>query len=163
MRPSQEPFRKTAMVYRSEKFICIEPVSGANILMYLEDDETYRVYLEPDATVEVLGQTLLAALARSRSVQDKAFFDRDRATRAHANWQKDFMRRYGYKTKRDAYKNLDWCRAQVIDGKILIQPHRRLKVDAWKYLPPDSTVVIPATEDARAVGEALRLALDRCE
>jgi GMP synthase C terminal domain/CDI immunity protein len=87
---------------------------------------------------------------------------RSRASTAHANWQKDFMGRYGYKTKRDAYRHLDWCLAQVSDGKISIQPHLRYKPDYWKSLPPDRTVVIPATDDVSMAGAALRLALDRC-
>jgi hypothetical protein len=73
------------------------------------------------------------------------------------------MQRYGHKTKRDAYKNMDWCRAKRSDRKISIQPHRRDKPEYFHGLPPEKTVVIPATDDAVAVGAALRLALDRCE
>ena len=163
MKRTQEPFKKTATVYKSEKFICVDPLSGANILKYLEDDESCRFYLEPDATDETLGQALLAALQRSRYVDEREFFDPERAMRAEANWQKEVMRRYGYKTKRDVYKNLDWCLAKISEGKISFQPHRHDKLDSWRSLPPDQTVVIPATNDAVAVGAALRLALDRCE
>jgi len=163
MKRTQEPFKKTATVYKSEKFICVDPLSGANILKYLEDDESCRFYLVPDATDEALGQALLAALHRSRFVDEREFFDPERAKRAEANWQKEAMRRYGYKTKRDVYKNLDWCLAKISDGKISFRPHHHDKLDSWRSLPPDQTVVIPATDDAVAVGAALRLALDRCE
>ena len=74
-----------------------------------------------------------------------------------------FMHRYGYKTKRDAYKNLDWCLAKIFDGNISIQPYRRHRPNYWKNLPSDRTVVIPATDDPAAVGAALRLALNRGE
>jgi hypothetical protein len=73
------------------------------------------------------------------------------------------MRRYSYKTKREAYRNLDWCRAKRSEGEISLQPHKRDKPEDFRDLPPDRTVVIPAMTDAVAAGAALRLALDRCE
>jgi len=45
------------------------------------------------------------------------------------------MRRYGYKTKRDAYKNMDWCRVERSEGKIAITPHKRLKPEYFRNLP----------------------------
>ena len=84
------------------------------------------------------------------------------SARSHSGLQ-DFMQRYGYKTKRDAYKNMDWCETARSEGKIAIQPHKRIKPEHFHDLPAEKTVVIAATEDATAVGAALRLALDRCE
>ena len=72
------------------------------------------------------------------------------------------MRRYGYKTKRDAFKDMDWCRAERSEGKISIRPHKRDKPEYFIILPADRTVVIPETRDAARAGAALRLALDRC-
>ena len=73
------------------------------------------------------------------------------------------MRHYGYKTKREAYRNMDWCRTERSEGRISIQPHKRDKPELFRDLPPDKIVVIAATTDAVAAGAALRLALDRCE
>jgi hypothetical protein len=73
------------------------------------------------------------------------------------------MTRYGYKTKSDAYKNLDWCHAKRSEGEISIQPHKRDKPEYFRSLPADRTVVTPETKDAAETGAALRLALDRCE
>jgi hypothetical protein len=164
MRPTQISFAKAATIHRSEKFISIEPLSGTNGLRYRED-KSHRIYLEPEAINEVLGQSLLAALDRSRFVapSEREFYRPDRAMRVYENWQKDLMARYGYRSKRDAYKNMDWCLAKMSEGKISIRPHRRDKPGYWKSLRPDGTVVIPATTDAPAVGAALRLALNRCE
>jgi CDI immunity protein len=165
MRPSQIRFQKAATIYGSEKFISIEALSGASALMYREDGGR-GVYLEPEVADEALGQALLTALGKSRFVDprsERAFFDPNRAARAYADWQKDFMRRYGYKSKREAFRNLDWCYARMPEGKISIEPHRRDRLGSWRSLPPDRTVVIPATTDPVAAGAALRLALDRCE
>jgi hypothetical protein len=81
----------------------------------------------------------------------------------YKNWQKDFMQRYGYKTKREAYRKLDWCRVKRSEGKISLQPHKRDKPEYFRDLAPERTVVIPAANDVGAAGAALRVALDRCE
>ena len=83
--------------------------------------------------------------------------------RCYRNWQKDFMRRYGYKTKREAYENMDWCKAERSPGNISIKPHKRDKPEYFRDLPMDRTVVISAADNAAKIGAALRLALDRCE
>lgn len=156
-------FRKTTQIYRSDKFISIEALSGIPGLMY-QEDEPYRVYLNPDAADEVIGRTLLTALDKSRYVDNSepAFFAPDRAVQVWEDWEKDIMQRYGFKSKREIYRNLDWCAGQMFDGKIKIQPHRR-SPPAWRSLPAEKTVFIPMTDDAETVGAALRLALSRCE
>lgn len=109
---------------------------------------------------------MLAALDRSRFFHpfvDREFYDGERAEQAYDKWEEEFMSRYGYKSKREAYKNLDWCFAKRDGGRISIQPHRRLGTGRWKGFPPDQTVVIPDTRDAATVGAALRMALNRCE
>jgi hypothetical protein len=158
------PFRQCADIHRTERFISVEPLSGYRTP--LPEDEGYVIYLLPDATDIVFGKALLEALDRSRFIwpdDEPEFFKWQRYMQCFRNWQKDFMRRYGYKTKRDAYKNMNWCRAKRSEGTISIQPHKRDKPEYWNDLPPEMTVVIPATTDAAVAGAALRLALDRCE
>ncbi len=160
--PPRLRFEKTATIHKSEKYICIETLSGTVGLTYRED-EPHRIYLEPEATDEVLGEALLSALDRSQYMEDREFFNPDRATRVYADWQKEFTRRNGHKSRREAFKNVDWCMTRIREGKIVIEPHGRDKPNAWATLPPDKTVAIPLTRDAAAVGAALRLALERCE
>lgn len=157
------PFTQWADVHRTERFVCIAQLSGYRIIQ-LEDDG-YIAYLERRANDEALGRTLLEALARSRFIfpPDPAFSEAERYMRSYQNWQKDFMQRYGYKTKRDAYENMDWCRVKRSEGKISIQPHQRDKPEYFRKLPPEKTVVIRAIDDPETVGAALRLALDRCQ
>ena len=164
-RTERLPFRQWATIHRTEKFVSVEPLSGYR--MYLREDELYVIYLPQDASDRVLGRALLEALDRSRFIwppDEPEFFKWQRYQQCDRNWHKDFMRRYGYKTKRDAYKNMNWCRAERSEGKISIQPHDRgERPGYWWDLPPEDMVVIPATEDAATVGAVLRLALDRCD
>jgi hypothetical protein len=162
MTPPAKAFVKAATIHKSEKFICVEPLSGINGPRYHEDGNC-RVYLAPNATNEDLGHALLDALTKSRYDNSKEFLNPDRATRVYQEWQNDFMTRYGYKSKREACINLDWCGARMSDATISIEPHKRYKADHWKSLPPDKIVTIPVTTDPNVAGKALRLALDRCE
>ena len=157
------PFTQWADVSRTDRFICLQPMSGYRLIE--QEDDGYAIYLLPDADNEALGRALLECLDKSRFIWplDAHFSDWRRYMPLYKAWQKDFMRRYGYKTKREAYRNLDWCRTERSEGRISIQPHKRDKPELFRDLPPDRTVVIAATTEAVAAGAALRLALDRCE
>jgi hypothetical protein len=165
MRSSEAfPFRQCADIHQTERFISVEPLSGYRMIQ--REDDGYIAYLLPGASNDALGRALLEALDRSRFIwppDEPEFFEWQRYMQCYRNWQKDFMRRYGYKTKREAYKNMNWCRAKRSEEKISFEPHKREKPEYWSDLPDDMTVVVPATTDAAAVGAALRLALDRCE
>lgn len=158
------PLAQWADISRTDRFISIEPLSGYRTIQ--REDGGLIIYLIPNAPDVALGEALLKALDKSRFIwpdDEPEFFEAERYVRCYRNWQKDFMRRYGYKTKREAYKNLDWCRAERSEGKISIQPHKRDKPELFEDLPAEKTVVIPETRDTTALGAALRLALDRCE
>jgi hypothetical protein len=165
MKPTERlPFTQWADINRTDRFIAVEPKSGYR--RALPENEARVIYLPPNASDEVLGRALLEALDRSRFIwpaDEPEFFERERFTQCSRNWQKDFMERYGYKTKREAYNSMDWCRAKKSEGKISIKPHKRDKPEYFRDLPADRTIVIPATDGAAAAGAALRLALDRCE
>jgi len=158
------PFRQCADVHRTERFICVMPLSGYRTMQ--PEDDGYVIYLEPDASDDAVGRALLEALDRSRFIpppNEPEFFKWERYTQCHRNWQHDFMRRYGYKTKRDAYKNMEWCRVKRTEAKISIMPHKRDKPEYYRSLPEEKTVVIPETRDTVTAGAAVRMALGRCE
>jgi hypothetical protein len=164
MTPGDLPFSQWADFHRTDRFICAGPLSGYSMVQ--PEDDGYMIYLPPDATNAALGQALLKCLDKSRFIwprDEPQFFEWRRYVPLYQNWQKDFMARYGYKTKREAYRNMDWCRVTRSEGRISIQPHKRDKPEYFRSLPPDRTVVIPTTTDALGAGAALRQALDRCE
>ena len=101
------PFTQWADVSRTERFICVQPMSGHRLI--LPEDDGYAIYLAPNAADEALGRALLKCLDRSRFIDppDRRFSDWRRYMPLYKNWQKDFMQRYGYKSKREAYRNWD--------------------------------------------------------
>jgi hypothetical protein len=158
------PLTQWATVHKNDKFVAIEPLSG--YWQALPEDEGRVLYLESDAMEEALGRALLTALGSSRffhPCEEPRFFDAERYLRADERWHEDFMARFGYKTLRQAYQNMCYCRVRRREGKISIRPHRRDKPRYWIDLPQEMTVVIPASLDAAATGAALKLALSRCE
>jgi hypothetical protein len=73
------PFAQWADVKRTERFICVEPLSGYRMIQ--REDEGYVIYLPPDATDDALGQALLEALDKSRFIwprDEPEFFEADR-------------------------------------------------------------------------------------
>ena len=150
------PFRQCADIHRTDRFISVEPLSGYRMVQ--REDEGYVIYLAPDAVDEELGQALLAYLDKSRFIwppDEPQFFEWPRYMQLYRNRQQDVIAATATRPQREAYKNMDWCR-QRSDGKISIRPHKRDKPEYWRDLPPERTVVIPATPDAAAAGAALR-------
>jgi hypothetical protein len=165
MRDERLPFTQWADIHRTDQLTSVEPLSGYGMVQ--RDNEGYVIYLASDASDEALGQALLEALDRSRFIwppDEMEFFEAERYVRCYKNWQKDFIRRLGCKTKRELYKTMDWCRAERCEGTISIQPHRRgSKPEYFTYLPADKNIVIPLTTDPVVLGTAVRLAFDRCK
>ena len=152
-----KPFTQWADVVKTERFIRIVPLSGYRLVQHEYD--AYAIYLEPHASDEALGRALLNTLERSRFIPPRpAFSEAEKYMRYY--WQKNFAQRY--KTKREEYKSMDWCRAKRSGGKIEIHPHQRDMPEYFLDHPPEKTVVILAMANAEAVGASARLALNRC-
>ncbi len=158
------PFRQCAGIHKNGDFTCVEPLSGYR--RTLRDYEGYAVYLAPDAPEEALGQALLEALDKSRFVDPIAareFFQADLIMKHYRRWQDELKTRFGYRSRRQAYKNMVYCLAKRTGGTISIKPHKTVKPEYWTDLPDDQTVVIPATTDPLVAGAALKLALSGCQ
>jgi hypothetical protein len=152
------PFTQWVDIAKTERFIRIVPLSGYRLVQHEYD--AYVIYLEPNAGDEALGRALLDTLERSRFIPPRPeFSEAEKYMRYY--WQKDFTQRY--KTKREEYKTMDWCRAKRSRGTIEIYPHQHDMPEYFLDHPPGQTVVIPALANAEAVGAAARLALNRCE
>lgn len=125
------------------------------------------LYLAPNVTDEELGAALRSSLANSRRVTLEEFqeifhsrivqdLEKERTASA--------ISRYGYKTKRAMYKNMDTCTISLFDDQIEIQPTHQKSLDVYtvrKNGGPFALSVAAAATDAE-IGALLREAFTRC-
>jgi hypothetical protein len=95
---------------------------------------------------------------------DLDLYDYKKVGERYAAWVKALMERYGYKTKRAMFKNMEHCGVTLSEGVIRIVPMRHVKPEAWEGLGKDDAgrVELPAASSPAEIGAALRLAFSRC-
>lgn len=76
----------------------------------------------------------------------------------------DLKRRFGYKTKRELFRNLMSVSVSLRDDRIEFMPFRQDGVGCWIRTNDDGIqdVVIDANSEPRDVGKALRQAFANC-
>jgi len=90
-------------------------------------------------------------------------YDYKKTAERYAEWTKDLMARYGYKTKRALFKNMKNCSIAKMSGVITIKPSHHEKLERWTSEKDEfEDVVIPAESTPAEIGAALRLAFSRC-
>ncbi len=143
------------------------------------DHKGKRNFVALDAVDAMVGEAVLDALTQSRWVlpvrkidskyPDDVEFDLDlydykQSAERYEIWIKMLMERYGYKTKRALFKDLQNCQISVKDGIMKIVPLRHTKLEQWEGLGSNNAgaVEIPTDSTTEEIGAALRLAFARC-
>lgn len=167
-----------ANAYRNGDFLLIETWSGYRGVDSRDHKGTQN-FLAPDAVDAAAGEAVLDALAHSRWVLpvrkndsiypagvefDLDLYDYKLNAERYAAWTKALMDRYGYKTKRALFKDMENCDIAVKNGVMKIRPLRHTKLEQWEGLGPNDAgaVEIPADSTPAEIGAALRLAFTRC-
>jgi hypothetical protein len=153
--------RATAKI--NEKFICIVPQSGYRLAMA---EPTAREHLlSPDTPDEGVGQAILGAIAESRFLSlDEANVLRSTADLRYAEWVRQLMARYDYRTKQALFKGMKSCSIVRAEANLVIAPSHHDKLDSWSRTKGDGIedVVVPFDSSLVKIGAALRLAFSRC-
>ena len=79
----------------NDRFVNVSANSGYGA--YRSDRAAFEAYLPPDADAETLGQTVLMALSRSRTIaieEIPVFFDRNAGQLLYEAWVTDVMERF---------------------------------------------------------------------
>ena len=155
-----------ASVHFNDRFVDISASSGYRACR--TDRAAFEAYLPPDANAETLGQTVLTALSRSRTIaieEIPVFFDRNAGELLYDAWVADVMERFVYKTRRSLFKGLMHCSVTRSQGVIRIDPSRQKSAETWSALEnyDESSVVLDEGCSAVELGEGLLLAMQRCE
>lgn len=160
-----KPFWKPrASASNNGDFISIETYSGYGIAII--DPEAKEHLLTPDTSNDMIGKSILDALAASRmkDPNDDFYFDNDRIDQQYSHWIEQMKIRYGYKTKNALFKKMMSCGIQLDDGVITIRPSNHEKLEAWSGdgIREEDYVKIPADSPPEEIGAALKLAFKRC-
>ncbi|MGN7998531.1 contact-dependent growth inhibition system immunity protein [Sphingomonas sp. 22176] len=158
------PSRPRASIKNNPEFMLIETYSGFRLGW--ADPEGQQIYLPPDASADSIGCALIAALSASRifTVDNRPIITREQHAERYERWVENLMQRYGYRTRRAAFKSMKSVSADVYHGKLHIRPSRHEKLEAWGQSKSDGfeDVILPYPDGADAIGEAVRIALERC-
>jgi hypothetical protein len=159
-------------------FYCVETLSGYGGSSTL-DPKGKQHLLAPDVNDETLGLAVRDALAHSRFVLpeprtdvwqhpdvefDLELNDYKKVAERYAEWIKNLMEHYSYKTKRALFKDMESCTIVSRSGVLTIQASRHQKLEQWGREKADliEDVAIPDTSTPAEIGAALRLAFTRC-
>ncbi len=161
----KHPPTKWASAVNNRDFILVETWSGYRGPAY--DPDGKRIFLSTDANDLTLGQAVLEALGPSRVIDVKeipVFFDYEKCQEIYKKWIESLMQRFGYKTKKALFKNMNKCGIEMVDGKITIDPSHHEKLEGWSGTGNKGSdyVIIPADSTPEEIGAALRLAFSRC-
>ncbi|MDC9598218.1 contact-dependent growth inhibition system immunity protein [Xenorhabdus anantnagensis] len=167
-----------ASVFANEDFICITTYSG---YISCQRDPLGAQHLVPHSTDDqALGRLLKDALAQSRFVTaaprddvwqhpdvtfDRGLYDYDSTLQRYADWVKNLMAQYQYKTKRALFKKMKKCSITCQEGKMTIRPSYHKTLESWTgdHLSESDHVILAADSPDAEIGAGIRLALSRCK
>lgn len=153
--------------YCNNEFLLIETQSGLGMVAA---DPLFPSYLlQPDASEQEIGDTILQALSDSRTLnkleERVAFFDLEKGKEQYVAWTTMLREKYGYKTKKALFKDMKNCGIHCVNGVITISPTRHEKLEGWGREKGDGIedVILSVDCSPAEIGAGLRLALSRCK
>lgn len=156
-------WKATAIARNNGDFIRIKTYSSYSL--EIEDPKAHEYLLKSEASDEELGLAITEALNQSRFLSiEEAKELRANAPENYINWIQKTMSRYGYKTKRALFKNMQSCGISSDEGIITIRPTHHSRLESWdgEGITEANYVKVPADIPPAEIGKALRLAFSRC-
>ncbi|MFE1573088.1 contact-dependent growth inhibition system immunity protein [Comamonas odontotermitis] len=131
------------------------------------DPEVEPQYLPLDISDKILGESLRLALSKSKRVSLEEFqklWNSGILEETEKMREKYTMNKYGYKTKKALYKNMNLCDVSVYGDFIEIQPTQQTSLDGYTVTKDmDLTPLkISHTVSDEELGAALRHAFTLC-
>lgn len=144
-------------------YIC---TMSRGLLRFAEPDAPPK-YLDPNVSDEILGCTLRIALGASKNVSAEEFqrvFQSGVVQRLAEERDVWAMKKYGYKTRRAMYTNMDSCSVTVMTDQIEISPSHHDSIDGYSATKDrgPQPLYVPASISDAGLGVALREGFNRC-
>lgn len=124
--------KQAVFIEMNEKFISIS--SWLMCGMYMRNPDKDSLYLAPDISNNDLGLGIRDQLQASKEISPEEFseiFESGRAQKIGELEEDNDMKKYGYKTKKDLYKNASFLSIDADDDKLTISPHHQKKLNQY--------------------------------
>ncbi|HEY6169442.1 MAG TPA: contact-dependent growth inhibition system immunity protein [Verrucomicrobiae bacterium] len=157
--------RPSAQALKNDDFFSISTLSGYRRMR--RDPQGKSHLLPPDASDEAIGSAVLDALAHTRLIkleEAAEFFDYELCKQQGAQWVDAMVQRYGYKSRRALFKDMQCCGIESTEGLITISPMRHETLERFGREKGDGIVEVKVSADStpQQIGAALRLGFSRC-
>ncbi|WP_267112292.1 contact-dependent growth inhibition system immunity protein [Xanthomonas sacchari] len=155
---------RVSVGFNGDFFVLVTMSLG--MMGYAEPDVLPK-YILPVASDAELGAALRLALGESKQVSAEDFQRIIHSGIVQNNAKERdalAMKKYGYKTRRAMYQNMDECSVDVFDDKIEIQPMHQRALDGYTARKDTGPFPISVSLTANDVelGAALREGFRRC-
>lgn len=132
------------------------------------DPQGKKYLFKPTASDEELGAAILDALAHSRFVrprEDKTLYDYKLTNERYIAWVEKMQSTFGYKTRRELFKDMKNCSIQLRDSVVDIYPTNHDRLEGWSGdgISEEDRVLIHCDRTLEEIGAALRLGFRRCK
>ncbi|UNH38258.1 contact-dependent growth inhibition system immunity protein [Moellerella wisconsensis] len=153
-----------AAIYATEKFYCIETLSGYRLL--ISDNLVASIYFTKQVADAEFGHVIRHALSLSRLVdpKDPDFFHRDKVAVRYKIWIAEAMDMWGYKNRKALFKKMHFCTINLLNNEIKVTPCSHEKLEAWggQGMKEEDDIILPSSVSDEALGAAVKKAFLRC-
>lgn len=162
----QELATNWASIYSSHGLISLSTSSGFRSSRY--DPEGEHLVINADCENDILGQSLLAALNKSRVLhpnENNEFYDLVNTERNYERFVANLLNKFGDMPRRKAFAKMLHCSVSVRSGKIFIKPSKKERGEAWSgsgYKESDA-VSVSFTSSTSEIGAAIKAVLAKCK
>ncbi|WP_036116552.1 MULTISPECIES: contact-dependent growth inhibition system immunity protein [Luteibacter] len=157
--------RRGASAYLKPEFILVDTFSGLGLMG--RDPMGLSACLNADAEPEILGNAVKGALEKSRWLsldEYPTFFDWKERKKDEAARDAHLIEAFGYKTRKQLYRDMKCCSIYEADGIIVVSPTVHERLDAWtgEGIDQEDKVAVALSSSLKEIGDALILGFSRC-
>lgn len=125
--------------------------------------------MAPTVSDELLGTHVIAALEASRFLEPShadfiTVCNMERASRSYDVWVNQLLAEFGYRSRRELFRNMRSCGIDRYEGQVRFRPYNHEGLEVWslKGIDEASYIVIPQVANPSAHGVALKECFKRC-
>lgn len=157
--------KEWATAYATKDFISVNTCSGFR--RSARDPDGVILYFSLSVSDEELGAAIRSALSASKFIspdEARLFFNLNSIEQNYEGWVSDMVARFGYNSRRDAFKDMKLCMIERVRENITIKPTNHEKLEAWggKGIDSSDYETFDVTASEVNLGTALKRCFSKC-